>query len=192
MINPIHFGDPQAPLFGVFHPARQAVVDERVAGAVFIDGYAYPTLHFWLNRLASFLSSPSRVVRFLARCGCRVFSRPGSGARTGDGDDAEQFGWELPPRAQTESELCGLIGRGVECLHIYSGEVSALYNYAAQFAEMYKSREIRETAHYAYIADADHTFSLPGPREELLRRICEWAVDHYPCGGVRDVGDPRP
>ncbi len=90
---------------GAVHVHHATVADDRIKGAVLLDGYSYPTLRFRLSAMADRLRSPllllrsmvRRAVRFLSgarawRFGCRersVLASDTATARGGGGPESD-------------------------------------------------------------------------------------------------------
>lgn len=147
-----------------------ASTDARVAGAVFLDGYAYPTLGFRLRRYLPRLLNPARVWRYLQR-------RRASTAQ----DDAAVFEVAQPPRQVVRSELLDMLRRGLKLHFIFSGGASSYFNHTRQFRECYG----RTAAHHAGLSlhlldEADHTYILTEDRQRLMAIIETWLQQQFP------------
>lgn len=147
-----------------------AHLDEAVAGAIFLDGYAYRTIGFRLRYYLPRLLDPTRVLRHLAR---RLRpSRP-----------AEEFEFrvEFPPQARVRGELANMLERGLKLCFIFSGGASWYFNHHRQFGECY-GRELagHPGVSVCLLKQADHTYVLVDDRKRLLDTIERWLDGHFP------------
>jgi hypothetical protein len=151
---------------------RAAVADERVAGAVLIDGFPYHTLrsrfhHFayrlsrlWRSGIWRRLAAPDGpILRYLL--GWRQLARPAAPPRMRD----------VPPRDQAESDLRRLIGRGMRLLLLNTSDRE--YSYPRHFQETFPG-VCSDRVEVAYFRDADHTFTLRANQDLLVRSIEKW------------------
>jgi hypothetical protein len=146
-----------------------AVGDERVVGAVLIDGLPFETLRSRLHHFARWFMRPGNWRRLIAIDGPvwrRLFraskpSRPAAAIAHRD----------VPPRQEVESRLRDLTGRGVHLLLAYTAGRD--YNYRGQFSDTFPGVR-SELVEVAYFGDADHTFTLRANQDLLMQRIDEW------------------
>jgi pimeloyl-ACP methyl ester carboxylesterase len=147
-----------------------AHADAAVAGAIFLDGYAYRSLGFRLRHYLPRLLSPARVTRHLMR---RL--RP-----AGAGDESG-FRVEFPPQARVRDELAGMLERGLKLCFVFSGGASGYFNHRRQFRECYGRKLATHpgvTVHF--LQEADHTYVLVEDRLRLLDTIERWLEDNFP------------
>ena len=158
---------------------RAAVAEPRVRGAVLVDGYGYPTTRFRVRRYWYFLSSPRRVARYLERKFGEI-ERAFSAVSPEESPRAEEeFGWEMPPRAQVQEEIRKVVERGTRLLYVYSGEVHTYYNYKEQFRDMFPGLDSGGMIQYEYLRDADHIFSHLPSRMALMDLILTWVRNGF-------------
>jgi dienelactone hydrolase len=169
---------------GADHAHAAAVADERVCGAVCVEGYAYRTPRFYRHRYAPFLLDPRRLLRYLAwQCRRRVkptnAPAPSRDALPYVGD--EMFGWKLPPKAVLRDELRQLVARPAHLLYVYSGDsmTRSRYNYAGQFKDMFPSLDMEGRVEDLFISEGDHIFAQLPARERLIRDVCAWMVRSF-------------
>ena len=171
-----HFGYRRFVVAGLCSGATQshhvAVADDRVVGAVLVDGYVFPTLRSRLAALAERLGSPVRLTHLVLRKAWRSvrrLSQPQPAAAAGAA--GEMFPW--PPPAQVASDLALLRGRGVALLCVFSGEW-ARYRYVGQLADTF-----RDVAYGSRLVErrngrADHLHLDRPARQELLETVGAW------------------
>ncbi len=166
---------------GAHYAYSLAVADERVDSFVCMDGMAYPTPRFRIERVRAFLSSWTRIAAYVrARRWMSWFA-----AAENEGDEttgSDVFGWPSPPKQQALEGMKQLIQRGTRSLWVYSGETVDTYNYAEQFRDMFRSIDLPDTVASDYFCTADHLFSDQASRERLLDRVCGWMDEQYPSG----------
>lgn len=158
---------------GAANAHKVAVVDKRVRGGIFLDGYAYPTWRFYIRRYLPGLINPARVINRLRRSTGRL---SGSAMNTSDSPEkVEDFDWwKLPPKAELRKELTTLIDRGVNLFYVHSGSRREVYNYQHQFAEAFSSIDFNGKLQVIINAQADHTYTMTEDRIKLLDQISDW------------------
>ncbi|WDS36910.1 alpha/beta hydrolase [Pseudoxanthomonas sp.] len=157
--------------------------DEAVAGAVFLDGYAYPTAGFKVRHYLPRLLDPSRVLRALAR---RLQPPAAAAASTGS-----QFRVEFPPQARVRDELAGMVQRGLKLCFIYSGGASWYFNHQRQFGECYgRTLAAHPGISVSFLGEVDHTYILADDRRRLLDTIEHWLCLHFPQVARDELPEP--
>ncbi|RKG90933.1 alpha/beta fold hydrolase [Corallococcus terminator] len=149
-----------------------AVQDPRVVGAAFIDGYTYRTVGYHLRFQLRYLS-PRRWTRFL-----RKRKLPSQLREAGEAD--EVYTREYPEQARLTEDYAKLLERGVNLCFVFSGGMGLSFNYERQFYEMFSPLKLEHRVTYAFYPRADHLFSVPEDRAELLRKLTAWAVGIVP------------
>ncbi|SEJ03011.1 alpha/beta hydrolase [Frateuria terrea] len=146
---------------------------EAVAGAVFLDGYAYRSTGFKLRHYLPRLLNPARVARHLARhVGRRLRAAPAAGPG---------FQVEFPPQARVRDELTIMLERGLKLYFIYSGGSSWYFNHRRQFGECYgRALADHPGVTVSFRREVDHTYILVGDRRRLLDDIESWLCTHFP------------
>lgn len=160
-----------------------AVADERVVGAVLLDGYGYPTRESRVRHYAPKLADPRKVAGFLVRRARRHITRDG----VKSGEPVDVFARELPPRDDVARDLAGLARRGVRMYFVYSGGQTYV-NYRGQLRDMFPDIDT-SSFHVDYLPHTDHTFMLGADRTEVRDRIRAWLGRELP-GEVR--AEPAP
>ena len=145
--------------------------DERIVGAVCVDGYSYPTLRYYANhylpKLVSRTSWRNLLKRFL-----RIFNK----SNGNDIDTVEvielDYRWQLPPKEKTESDYKVFINRGARLLCIYTAGWRC--NYAGQLAEVFASLDFADIISAQYLPNATHTFKVEEDRVALITAMKSW------------------
>jgi pimeloyl-ACP methyl ester carboxylesterase len=153
---------------------RTALQDPRVAGAIFIEGYAYRNRRFWLRYWTVRNLDPARWSRYVRVRVSRLIGKP---AIIDPDDKPEVFERGFPPRTQFAADLLALTRRSVKMLFIYTSNAYGCYNYRNQFHDTFGYREAIDVEFYTR---ADHVFSTEAHREVLLSRLVQWMQDRFP------------
>jgi dienelactone hydrolase len=148
---------------------RAAVADERVVGAVFIDGLPYNTVRSRLYRYVSWIMRRGNWRRLLALDGPLVRRLLRSRQQARPADAVRQR--DVPLRHEAESQLRELVSRGMRLLLLYTAD--RLYSYPRHFVDTFPNVR-SDRVDVTYFPDADHTFTLRANQDLLIRRIVEW------------------
>ncbi|MDE1892785.1 MAG: alpha/beta hydrolase [Pseudomonadota bacterium] len=169
-----HAGCTRVILLGLCSGAQNAHVaactESRVAGAIFLDGYAFRTFGFRIRHYLPRLLNAARWRRFLDR----RMSPPE------DDDSNIRFGVHYPPLSQVRRELAGMLERGLKLYFIYSGGISGHYNHPRQFRECYGRLAAHPGASTRLLKQADHTYVLETDRQLLFDTIETWLAGNFP------------
>ena len=155
-----------------------AVLDSRVSGVVFLDGYGYRTWGYYLHHYGPRLLSLRKWKNFLKRKYSSVLACTREKGHETDAT-SEMFERDFPPKEKVIEEIQGLVERGVNLLYIYSGGEYHYYNYYGQFRDMFRSIDFQGKVNLEYFDEAHHTYPLLEDRNKLMISICDWMQDHY-------------
>jgi len=147
-----------------------ACTDPKVAGAVFLDGYAYRTLGYKLRRYLPRLLDPASWRRALTQ-------RQRS-AEVVAGEPV--FSVAPLPMAVVRKDLAGMLARGMKLCLIYSGGISNYFNHARQFRECFGRVVDHPGISTHFFAETDHTYILTGDRRRLIDTIEHWINQQFP------------
>jgi alpha-beta hydrolase superfamily lysophospholipase len=164
---------------GAVDAHKSAVEDERVAGIVCMDGYAYPTPAFHARRCLRMATHPAKIVSF-----CRQVRAAWRARRRGASSAAdprnEVFEWDLPPRKRVAAEFRRLAGRGVNMLCVFTAGNRKFYNYRGQLRGGFRDVDFRGRLEEVLFDEADHVFSRMKDRDAVVARICQWMEEKFP------------
>jgi hypothetical protein len=157
-----------------------AVLDSRICGVVFLDGYAYHTLRFLYNDYKPALVKPWKILKFIINLLTKLKKSRTMSVLL----DTEKLGntnyiREFPSKATVMKEIKYLVNRGVQLYYVYSGGIPIYYNYENQFRDMFRSVDFKEMVEYNYISEADHTYTLISVRKKLMDMVITWIVQRY-------------
>lgn len=162
---------------GAINAHHAAVADERVVGAVLLDGYVFPTLRSRLSRATARLRSPRGLLRRLGRL-LRQGGRGGARALPED----ERFLPKWPRRSVAARELERLGERRVNLLFLYSGEWSRWYRYDGQMRDALGRLELGGHLSERQVPEAEHLYFTRPEREAMLASLIAWLEDRFPSG----------
>ena len=140
-------------------------VDGRVAGAILLDGVAYPTPGFWVRHALPRLLDFGKVLRFL-------MSRRNPAPSLSDFRD-----W--PEQSKARSMLAEMVGRDVRTLFVFTGGAYHYFNHRAQLAASLGRAAHEKQVSLDFWPEYDHTFFLRKHRRILLKRIAAWMDSEF-------------
>jgi len=147
-----------------------ACVDPKIAGAVFLDGYAYRTFGYKLRRYLPKLFDPASWRRALTHRQRSVEVAAGEAV----------FSVAPLPIAVVRQDLTGMLARGLKLCLIYSGGISNYFNHARQFRECFGRLVGHPNISTHFFAETDHTYILTGDRRRLIETIERWITQQFP------------
>lgn len=156
---------------GAYNAFRAALIDERVTGAVLIDGYSYPTLRSSARHYGRRMLQLRRWTNYVAR-------RFGETGGSDKPSDLVVFENEEVSRDRFESELRTLIDRHVRLFMVYTEMGPLAYNYEGQLADAFPSVPM-DDVDVVYYQGTDHTFTLPGNRHRFVADVGAWMDRHF-------------
>lgn len=145
--------------------------DPRVAGAILLDGVAYPTAGFWLRHAVPRLLNFGKVLRFL-------MSRRNGGPSLADFRD-----W--PERGDARRMLADMVQRDTRLLFVFTGGAYHYFNHRAQLAASLGRAANSPQVKLEFWREYDHTFFLRKHRRVLLTRIVAWMQSEFDGAGSR-------
>jgi pimeloyl-ACP methyl ester carboxylesterase len=151
-----------------------AVRDERVVGAILLDGFGYKTIGYHLRNLGPKLLR-WQSWRTLISLGAATLTGRHSERLPSLDELAGTMLFDFPPCRQAEAELGMLSAREVRCLFLYTADQAPLYfNHERQFWEMFPGLAPGRNFEVEFWRDADHLFSAHEQRQRLFERIETW------------------
>ena len=159
------------------HPTM--VKDQRVAGAILIDGYGYKTLRFHFYHIARRALSPRHWMSRIKRITAMIAQS--SEANLG-------FFFDFPAQRVIEDEVVAVAERGVRLFYIYTGGIQSYYNYAEQFWDMFpRLRKFQTSITVSYHQDANHLFMYRTNRDTFFSEIKNWIVKEFNNRATKDT-----
>ena len=158
---------------GAFNSHRISVADDRVVGAVFMDGIAFRTPGFYLRQGIDYLRPRKwrNAIKRRFNSDRKVESDNQKSAR----DLASTAFFDNSDLCQetTKCELQGLLDRGVRMLFLYTDGYDDVSG-PAQFKEMFGLEPNRELLQLEYYNNSEHTFRLTENRRKAVSRVADW------------------
>lgn len=155
--------------------------DDRVVGAVFVEGYTYRTPEFRLRHYGKrFLSR-----RFWEMYGKRKYAEYAArflGAEDGGAPAQVIYSRNYPSLEQLERDYTGMLARDAALLFVFAGGMHSLYgyNYEGQFADQLPNIARDPRVEVTFYPQADHVYSALEDRRKLVGRIVEWFAARFP------------
>ena len=143
-----------------------AMQDTRVHGAIFIDGYSYPTVRYYVRRALRVFDG-ARWTHFVRRRmeRMRTPQRPKS---------RDVFDRVYPPRAQFTRDIDAFTGRGARALFVFTATVDQVYNAPRQLFEILGASGDPSRITAVRAGAADHLFTRLSARNELIALVRRW------------------
>ena len=159
---------------GAFNAHQVAAIDDRVAGAVFLDGIVFRTLSYLIKHNIGRLLKPRFWKNAIKR---RIYFGSNHTAGEDSPPDDDAFFWDDLDQDKITLELEGMLQRGMQMLVVYTGGYDDVCS-AKQFKEMFGIAP-NQQLQVNYLDKAEHTFRLLENRSELLMRIRTWMCEQF-------------
>ena len=150
------------------------VADERIVGAVGIDGYYYATRRYYQNYL--FRNLAPRLLQ-LETWREKIAQLLTAKVRRDSQPITLPFRWKVPQKAKTAADYQLFIGRNAHKLCIFTA--SWPYNYQEQLADAFPQLPIGENVKALYLENAEHMFPLKEDRDTLTNAISAWLQERF-------------
>jgi pimeloyl-ACP methyl ester carboxylesterase len=157
---------------GVHVASRQ---DTRVRGVVHLDGYAYPTLQFFVRRWTLRLLRGRTWVEAIER-------RKQVLRRIRFGEPARPpavFDRVYPAPPELAEDLRSLVGRNTELLFLWSGGREHEFNHVRQLSRMLHAPDLDGKVRVGIIDRTDHLFSSAAQRGRLFQELLGWLLQRF-------------
>lgn len=165
---------------GAYNAHQVAVKDDRIVGAVFMDGIVFRTLGYFFRH---------HVARFFRPRFCRnAIKRRWLERGISDDQDSsslaksEFFGGDLSQDAVV-NDLNHLMQRNVQMLFLYTDGYDDICG-RSQFREMYGLQPDSGQLQVEYYPKSEHTFRLIENRRAACHRVVHWFANRF--GAVED------
>lgn len=147
-----------------------AKTDDKVAGVIFLDGYAFRTFGYRVRYYLPRLLDPARWMRRFTR---KLPPPRAAGAEP-------TFSVAVLPQAVVRRDLAGMLDRGLKLYLIYSGGINLYFNHLRQFRECFGPVINRPGISTSFNHQADHTYILADDRHRLLDSVEHWLTLNFP------------
>jgi len=159
---------------GADNAHKIAVIDKRVMGVVWLDGYAYATAEFKKLNTARYLKAamtPDKLFRFIKK---KIFKPNETASNVED-----NYVWVLPEKEKYKSEMKEIFERGCKSLYFYSGGVNDYYLYENQFYDSFNDEDFLSSVEVEYNINADHLYVIKKHRAAMLSRLAQWMEKYF-------------
>jgi hypothetical protein len=178
---------------GADNAFQASLRDDRIVGAVLMDGYAYKTKRYYFHHYQRRLLDRERWARLARRILAKARDRwqhngeeepplPHEGRPVPHNERpvphegaVPEYLRAFPPREVVIPQLRGLVDRGVRMYWLYTGGVLAYYNYERQFFDAFAEVDFKGLVHHDYFATSNHTFTALESQRELVAAVVGWA-----------------
>ena len=157
---------------GAFNAFRMVEQDERVVGAVMIDGYAYPTRRSRMDQTRTRWLDPHVWFDRLVR---RIRKEPTNTAP----DDLVVYENVYVSQEEFGERLASVLDRNIPLLLMYTRFGPLDYTYRQQVCDNYPDLRLDERTTIRYYRTADHTFTLEENRAQAVADIVDWIESNY-------------
>lgn len=169
---------------GADNSFHMAVRDERVVGAILLDGIAYRTPRYYVHhygerarRVRSWVTLGKKVSKHVRRRLRRVLASDGYVAdENAPREPVPDYVREFEPRTVVSEKLQQLVDRGVRMYWVYTSGAGLYYNYATQFYDMFKSVDFKGCVSHRYFGESNHTFTELRSQQQLVAAVTGWAT----------------
>lgn len=166
---------------GAYNAHCISVKDDRIVGAVFMDGIVFRTFGYFLRHKIGRLFRLRFWRNAIKR---RLILRKPGGVEKQDAvlAESEFFGGELS-KDKVVNDLSKLMTRGVQMLFLYTDGYDDICG-RNQFREMYGLRPNDHQLQVEYYPKSEHTFRLTENRHTACNRVATWFADRFDCCGA--------
>ncbi len=167
-----------------------ALGDERVAGAILLDGIAYRTPRYYVElyrdkvtQASSWIRLGKRAARMAQSQLRRVLDKDAGGveedASSHSSAAVPDYVREFEPRDVVAGKLQQLCDRGVKMFWVYTDGTRLYHNYENQFFDMFKDVDFKGMVDHKYFADSNHTFTEVVSQQALVDAVTAWASSKF-------------
>ncbi|MBV1911042.1 MAG: alpha/beta hydrolase [Kangiellaceae bacterium] len=149
--------------------------DERVVGAICVDGYTYPTKKYYFNLYAPKLLSIGSWFTMAKMIIFKLF--PFLKPKATTTLDTIDMTWHKPPKEKVAKDYRDFIRRKSSLLCIFTASWPC--NYKEQLSDVFEDIQFGDHLQTAYLEDAEHIFPLEEDRENLTKLVTSWLTERF-------------
>lgn len=165
-----------------FYAAQQ---DNRIRGAVMMDGCGYKTSRYTMHKLLGhFLRRSVNPQKWIDVVNRRFNQDSDPSYSVPMGDDIREF----PEQREAALQIQALVHRDARLRFIYTGGVAEYYNYERQFWDMFADVKFNKYVSTVFFPDMDHVAFLEEDRATLVNDVVRWAAANI----EKPVAPPNP
>ncbi len=168
---------------GAYNAHHTALADERIVGAVFLDGIVFRTVGYYLRNGFNRFTKP----RFWRNAFKRRLSSATDRAKQSEPtiEESEFFTNEFT-RAEITDHLHQMLARDMKMLFIYTDGYDDISG-RAQFREMFGIKPDNQNVQVEYYDQSEHTFRIVKNRNLACRRIIDWYSQQFSTSQATNV-----
>jgi len=165
-----------------------AVADERVAGLMLIDAWAYRNVGYYVHHYGPKLLDwntwkNSIGIRWRMLRGTYVDRRTCVPGAEGVEYDIPKYVRVFPPKQRIGNDLKAFVARGIAMRFVWTGGLEE-YNHEGQYAATFRDAGLGRLFEESYLPDADHILTGLHHQDEVIARTVAWADARWPAGPV--------
>ncbi len=160
---------------GADNAHRAMVNDDRVVGAVSIDGYSFPTFQYYLNHYLPKLFSVKSWITMI-RLALSKRQHDDNAERKAFIDDIDVSN-ARPSKESVARDYRDLIAKDKKLLAVFTA--SWPYNYKEQLSDAFKDIQFGEHIQTVYLENAEHIFPLAEDRANLTTAVSQWLEQRF-------------
>lgn len=174
---------------GAFNSHQIAVKDDRVVGAVFMDGIVFRTTgYFWRHTVGRLLKP--RTYRNAIKRRSLARSQPWITEDAAEElAESEFFFADDIQQSEITDELKSLVQRDVSMLFLYTDGYDDVCG-TGQFREMYGITP-NDQVQVDYFPKSEHTFRLVENRNVVCTRVTDWYQEQFGSSDAVESGTPK-
>jgi hypothetical protein len=157
---------------GAHHVHQIACKDDRLVGAIFIDGYTYRTPRYWVNYGVDRLTRSKRNAEAAERMALDSLGVDDEIAAPAPGSTVI-----APTASQMKFDLQAFIARNMALYYLYTGGLQGEYNYREQLTDAFPFLRSYPRMTLRHLPDAEPGFMRRASREELIGLLVDWIVN---------------
>jgi len=179
---------------GADNAFQTAAVDERLVGAAFLDGYAYPTRTFHVKDLTSRVRAQGSLTNVVRKLAGRMvdeamavgrerlpslFGPEASATAASPPPAVPDYVRAFPPRDEVAGQLQQLVNRDFQMLWLYTGGVGRYFNYEGQFRDSFPDVGFGDTLEVVHLANSNHTATALRSQRAICDAVVAWAERRF-------------
>jgi pimeloyl-ACP methyl ester carboxylesterase len=161
-----------------------ALRDERVAGLMLLDAWAYRNPGYYMHHYGPKLLNVnvwrnSIGIRLKMLRGTYTDTRACIPGTEGVEYDVPKYVRVFPPKERIGADLRTFVKRGIEMRFVWTGGLEE-YNHEGQYASTFRDVGLGKLFEEAYMPDADHILTGLDHQDQVIDRTLRWAAARWP------------
>ncbi|MFK7769342.1 MAG: alpha/beta fold hydrolase [Mariniblastus sp.] len=160
---------------GAYNAHNVSVKDDRIVGAVFMDGIVFRTLGYFFRHQVARLFRPRMWRNAIKR---RMIDKRSPAESAGETLGESEFFSNDISKDKVIRDLSGMLKRGMQMLFLYTDGYDDICG-RSQFKEMYGFRPDDGQLQVEYYPKTEHTFRLIENRKRACERVTNWFATRF-------------